>query len=57
MTHERIYIWPDGEWCYETEAKEFCFIKSDDYQVIELDGKFDTFADIDEYVTYLTRLA
>ena len=28
----KVYIWPDGDWCYEDELQEYSW-KSDDYKV------------------------
>ena len=34
-SNERVCVWPDGEWCYESELEEMSH-RSDDYTVIEI---------------------
>ena len=37
--HERIkiYVWPDGTWCYQNEIEEYSW-KSDDYINMTVDN-------------------
>ncbi len=34
MPPDSIVLWPDGDWCFGFELREFGF-KSDDYEVID----------------------
>lgn len=46
----RIYIWPDGTWCYGEDLEEFLMTGfSDDYKTEELGG-FWTAEDIEKLV-------
>ena len=35
---DRVFLWPDGVWCYEEDLEEYLrppYAKSDDYKMIE----------------------
>lgn len=34
---ESIYLWPNGDCCYESEALEYFVDRSDDYETIYFD--------------------